>query len=185
VDQKSSDWSDPKRSGDFAGCLAVTKWDPPHRTRAARSDDDRQQAADRAALRALSDIIDSGWLMGWYASQLDYPQFVARAVLDRFRSYRDEAQKPERRFHDVQLEALHESFVRALDDFRIGVARVVTPSSNPEHLVIRTKAQGEQQFIADYDAKYDRDIRVIEGCARAVKDSWEPYIREATLRLTA
>jgi len=140
------------------------------------------RAADRLTITAFDAIINSDWMANWQETQLTYPQYVRRNVLDSIQQYDFEAGKPENVFYDTELETAHRAFVRAMQNYLSVSARERVPDRvSANTYVISMKQLGGDQWFDDYDERYEKQISAITHAVERAWDAWGTYVRLAKL----
>ncbi|WP_437644529.1 hypothetical protein [Sorangium sp. So ce362] len=116
----------------------------------------------------------------WYEAQCTSPQYERRETLTVLGTYIRLAEKPENRFREEKLAGLHDTVVRAMDKYLhvSGIQRV--PDVVSHQFVISTKAASG--FVEDYDAKYERQLKVLETAVEGLWGAWNAYVDELRSR---
>lgn len=183
VDQRTTAWSEPARSGDFEACIkGLPAMSPQNALVEAETAPVGFSALDIASARAFDRVINSDWMLEWYRSQESYPQYLKREELNVLVRYCREAEKPERRFQNNELRQSHKSLVSAVTSY-INVSGVerVPKTGDADTYVISTK--DSSGYVEDYAQKYQRQIAAILAATDSVWVAWEQYSPLATVAL--
>jgi hypothetical protein len=122
-------------------------------------------------------------MVGWYEGQSTYPQHLRKVEWERLTQYVYEASKPERHFHDPDLERKHTALVKALDAYLGVSATERVPNRTGDVYTISTKEHGARSYIQDYDVKYQRQVDAILKAVKVTWDAWSEYAKAAALFL--
>ncbi|WP_437906830.1 hypothetical protein WME95_02510 [Sorangium sp. So ce327] len=135
---------------------------------------------DLHASQSLWKSLDSEWLRNWYEAQCTSPQYERRETLTVMGTYIRLAEKPENHFKDEKLAGLHDAVVSAMENYLSVSGTQRVPDGNSHHYVISTKAA--RGFVEDYDAKYDRQLKLLETAVERLWAAWKAYVNELRTR---
>jgi hypothetical protein len=145
------------------------------RVAAIRSD------VDLLAARNLWTVLNTRWLHDWHEARGTYPQYEEKATLRVFSEYHRLADHPENIFADETLRERHGRVVSAIKQYlaTTGV-QMVPDKGNSDVYVISTK--GLDEWVPDYDERYDKQVNHILEAADAVWEAWTGYVEELRRR---
>lgn len=135
---------------------------------------------DISVFNRLQKFIDSNWIQNFENKQLTYPQYVQAAVTDDLHTYWNESQKPEYAFLNQDLAEAHLVFIKAIKAFISTALRVTTyvrPGSNTS--VINSKAEGYRKGEAEYDERYDKEVKIITRATKGIIHTYKRYVQVA------
>lgn len=132
---------------------------------------------DRHVATRFWRVINSAWLRNWRETRCSYPQYEEALFIHVFQQYLRLPDQPEFQFADATLAARHGALVAAIGEYcRSTAVEMVNRGTRGEY-VISTKAAGEQRWIEDYDAEYQRQVGVVEAGLSLVWETWGAYVR--------
>ena len=135
---------------------------------------------DISSFNRLQKFIDLNWIYNFEYSQLTEPRYVQEAVTDDLHLYWNESQKPENTFFNQKLAEAHLVFIKAIKAFISTALRVTTyvrPGSNTS--VINSKAEGYRKGAAEYDERYDKEVKIITRAAKGIIHTYKKYVQVA------